>query len=136
MTQSYEFNEEQDREVKGLVLVMRGLGLLIYLDSGLLMALLFLKVLTAGETEKLLFPLMIATLFGTALFMVVGAFLLSASTKFKKIVTTEGRDIDHLMAGLSQFTRVFRVGTAGMWVLNLTLGGALLLIARSLGVLG
>lgn len=134
MSVEYEFNEEENSIFSGLVNQSRILGITVLLCGLLYLILAVYYAVEASDTSiGFIFPLIAATVAGVASAVAVSAYLLDAASKFKLVVDTEGKDIEHLLTGLLKFSTIFQAGRLIFLILSLTMAG-LLIASKVMGV--
>jgi len=94
----HEFDGQQNEIFKGLGGSMTVVGVFIAV-LGVLNALYSLK---AGSTLGVILGLGVG-----ASMLLTGVWLLSAATRFRDIVNTQGNDLAHLMAAIARLTNVY-----------------------------
>jgi hypothetical protein len=131
MPETYEFNSEENKQFRGVVVLMRLMSAVTYLSGGLYLTLLTLHIPRFDNylAEGLGFTF--ALILGTAILMTVSALLYSSSTKFQLVIDTEGNDIEHLMNGLEKLNSVFRWGSRGLWLIAVSTGFAITYLIMS-----
>jgi hypothetical protein len=122
---NYEFDEEENRTFSGLVTQSQILGVLVLVCGGLYLVLAIYHLRFAIQGYGNVFAIVGATVAGVASSVAVAAYLLDAASKFKLVVDTEGKDIDHLLKGLVVYSGIFQGGAIILWVLSLVLVGIL-----------
>lgn len=108
---AYEFNEEQNLTIKKLYNQMAFVGIFILILGGLFVV-HGLKILFGGEVDpetgkkdpQFIFDLVVALVF-----IVMGVLTVMSANSFKRVVKTEGDDIEHLMEAIHKLTTWFSV---------------------------
>ena len=85
----YEFNQRENKIINDLAFWSGGLGIVKLVHGAL--------------------SLFVANLFGFLLHLAVGLLMLQANRSLRKVVTTEGNDIDHLLKSVEQLATVFQI---------------------------
>lgn len=94
---TYEFNQAENRVFAGLARRMRFVGLIITAIGGF--------SLVAGFSTQISLTQVIAAV----VYLLIGAFTVSAATEFRRVVQTQGSDISHLMEALSSLRKVYAI---------------------------
>lgn len=100
--QRYEFDTEQNAIIEGLAMRLNIIGFVCFLIG--LGVLLMMFVRTGNLLALLIAGLAIA----------FGALAIYAGQAFRKITTTQTRDIDHLVEALKTLNRVYNVQLAAI----------------------
>ena len=100
---SYEFTEAQDRMISSVASSMRIVGLVLVLLGGFQLLVALVEIMgraaagfTAAGPEGILV-------------LVMGGFTMQAGTAFRKIVSSRGNDIGHLMQALRALRSLYRL---------------------------
>jgi len=119
----YEFTEDQNKVIGKLASRMKAAGIVQIVFGGL--QLVGNCSISAGggslKFSSLGSPIYLALI-------VAGALLVAASISFQRIVTTQGRDISHLMEALSRFSTSILVQLIAFIILGLLLVLAIVLV--------
>jgi hypothetical protein len=127
MTDRYEFTEAQNQEIGGLAHKMRLVGFvaivlgLVELILGILLVVYaFRDRLPAEALQRIpedalkqlpppsqLWALVVQAVASGLIFLLIGVWTRSAGGEFKRIVTTTGRDIGHLMNALGSLHKMY-----------------------------
>lgn len=115
---NYEFREEENTVFSGLVLHARLLGLVTTFAGALFLFHLCVEALLVYDRSLAFLPQVAVQSLGVLSALLMAAYLIDSSNSLKKVVTTEGNDIEHLLDGLLKFSRLFRDGTLIFWVMS------------------
>lgn len=85
----YEFNQHENKIISDLAFWSGGLGIVKLVHGAL--------------------SLVVANVFGFLLHLAVGLLMLHANRSLRKVVTTEGNDIDHLLKSVEHLATVFQI---------------------------
>lgn len=121
-TPNYEFDRQQNRIIADLAKKMTGVGLFLIIAGVTL-----LLAAAVGARSEQVANLWILALAG-AFFVITGTFTFRGGRSFRRIVDSEGNDIAHTMAALTQLDRFF---TVNFW---LVFAFVLLVISALVGV--
>lgn len=132
MSRNYEFNEQENDVFSDVVFHARLLGLLVVIAGAFYLFLLGLQAVYVYERSLAVFPLVAAQVLGVLSALLLAAHLVDGSSSLKKVVDTEGKDIEHLLSGLVRFSTLFRDGAIIFWILC-GLVGAMILWAGFFG---
>jgi hypothetical protein len=106
MEPNYEFNDKQNGQIRHLYVTMRFVGATFIL-VGLLLG-LTITVQKFGILSTQYHFGLVAVIF--AIFQIItGIFLIKAAISFKKIVKTQGNDIDLLMESVRDLHQAFNI---------------------------
>ena len=100
--QRYEFDDEQNAIISGLAARLQFIGIVCFLIG---FAALFTIVWRTGNPLAML---------ASGFAVTFGALAVYAAQVFKKITTTQTRDIEHLMEGLKTMNRIYNVQAAAI----------------------
>jgi hypothetical protein len=119
---AYEFNDEQNLTIKKLTNQMNFVGIFL-LILGALFAIQGIMVIAntaAGEKDAtFIFDFVLALVF-----VVMGIMTMKSANSFKRVTTTEGDDIDHLMEAIHKLTTWFSIQ-----VMMIVIGIAILIVS-------
>lgn len=101
---SYEFSEQQNKTMVSLATRLTAFGILIIINGLLRVVVTFARQQAEGGTLAVLVVLVIA-LFNIA----IGVMIWHPADNFKRIATTQGKDIHELMTGLKELTSGFNL---------------------------
>jgi len=120
---SYEFNAEENRVIRRTGRRTRLWGIMT-LGGGILGLLVVLAALSGGTFDPVVWVVLI--LIGL-IPILIGRNFIQAGNSLSSVVTTEGNDIDHLMASMSGLARAFTMLSAAtaLWVALALIGVAL-----------
>ncbi|MDV6235029.1 hypothetical protein CH379_005225 [Leptospira ellisii] len=114
--ESYEFNQDENREFLSLSRVLRSASLSFFCLAGVC----FFSAFMAGDFGKLFWYAVPGVLFFLA-----GIWSFSAGISFKRITDTKGEDLDYLRIGLRSLRIHFWIQIAfGFFAVLFLLGGA------------
>ena len=85
----YEFSQHENKIISDLAFWSGGLGIVKLVHGAL--------------------SLIVANVFGFLLHLAVGLLMLHANRSLRKVVTTEGNDIDHLLKSVEHLATVFQI---------------------------
>jgi hypothetical protein len=122
----YEFTAEENENFSVLVDRMGKFSWALLLGGPLVSGLSFysdvvLRFAIATENVNVAPPVFMMSFMAGLVVTVLGIWLRSSLAAFKKIVTTEGSDLNHLMAAIHQLRLFFQYGAAMGWTLILIL---------------
>ena len=117
MSCKYEFSEAENRVFSSLVLHARIFGLLVVIAGAFFLFFLALQSVYVYERSLSIYPLVAVQTLAALSCLHLAAYLIDGSSSFKKVVDTQGRDIEHLLDGLLRFGKLFRDGALLFWFL-------------------
>lgn len=122
---SYEFNAAENRVIRATGRRTKLWGTMT-LGGGLLAILVILAALSGGSFGPAIW---VVALLLALIPIFVGRNFIQAGNSLSAVVTTEGNDIDHLMASMSGLARAFTMLSAAtaLWVALVLMGVALAL---------
>jgi len=104
----YEFSEEQGRIIADLSNGVRLVGILLFLFGAFYLVGLIATVVKGGWDARFLWPGMFIAI-SALIYLSFGWWFQKSSAAFDDVVTTQGRDIDNLMAALNELRKPFSV---------------------------
>ncbi|MBM9578675.1 hypothetical protein JWG45_16130 [Leptospira sp. 201903070] len=116
--ESYEFNQDENREFLSLSKALKLASLSFFSLSGVS----FFSAFVSTDTSKLILYLVPGILF-----LLIGIWSYSAGISFKRITETKGEDLDYLRIGLRSLKIHFWIQISfGFFAILFLLGGAIL----------
>ncbi|AYV54286.1 hypothetical protein [Leptospira kmetyi] len=116
--ESYEFNQDENKEFLSLSRVLKLASLSFFCLSGVS----FFSAFVSNDTSKL-----VLFLVPGILFLLTGIWSYSAGISFKRITDTKGEDLDFLRIGLRSLRIHFWIQISfGLFAILFLLGGAVL----------
>lgn len=98
----YEFDKAQNATITGLAIRLSIIGVACFIVGIVIVLMMFVR---HGNLVGLLIG---------GLSLIFGALSIYASQAFRKIITTQSHDIDHLVEALETLTRVYNVQIAAI----------------------
>lgn len=122
----YEFTADENQRIDDLVKKMGMFSWSLLLGGPLVAGLSFysdvvLRFAIATDEVNVAPPVFLMSFLAGVVVTVLGLWLRSSLAAFKNIVTTEGSDLNHLMAALHQLRLFFQYGAAMGWTLIIIL---------------
>lgn len=102
----YEFTEQENVIIKKLYKQMTFVGSTLIILGGLFVAILLAWVFGGSSPLKVIFSAVVAVVFIT-----MGIITVMSANYFKKVVKTEGEDIQNLMTAIDKLTTWFSIVT-------------------------
>ena len=78
----------------------------------------WLQSFEASVLALMVFGLMVI---GTAIVMWLAVSVFTTASKFKLVIETQGNDIEHMMGGLTSFSRISRWAALALWFFSIYL---------------
>ena len=98
----YEFDDQQNRTVAHLAIVMRFVGV-AHVVLGVLLAIGVVRLWSVVMSASVIIGVVAVLVF------VMGLYLAAAAVHFRRIATTRGNDVGNLMAALDELKNVYAV---------------------------
>ena len=114
----YEFSQEQQRIIGGVGSSMRIVGLVLLVVGGLC-ALIAVLSGNNGQSGTSL----VGSGIQGMLALTIGTFTWNAGSAFRRIVSTQGNDLEHLMEAMGDLGSLYRLQLV-VWVITMLLLGA------------
>ena len=115
MGTSYEFTDDQNQKLATVSDLAKALASFSFLAGVTMCSLFFCKaVQVAQELDAPPLPLL-GILLALVIFVWIPVALFQVVTKFKLIIETEGRDIEHLLKSFELMTRALKHSTSLLW---------------------